>query len=87
MLTPRLYLAGRPGWLSAGRVVDNKGVSAQQFTPHLESYEISAGCWLSRNQLLKRSYEWLKLEGQTGARTNVLGVQFVMTFHSLAWAF
>jgi len=87
VLTPRLYVAGRPGWLSAGRVLDNKGISAHQFAGSLKSYEIAAGWWLSRNQLLKGSYEWLKIQGLTGSRTNVLGVQFVMTLHSLAWVF
>jgi hypothetical protein len=87
VLTPRLYVAGRAAYLYAGRVVDRNGVSADQFTGYLRSYELGAGCWITRNQLLKGSYEWLRPQGFVGRRLDVLGFQYVMQFHSLAWAF
>jgi len=86
-LTPRLYLAGRCGFLDSGRVQDESGVSAAQFAPNIKSYELSAGVWVRRNQLLKAGYEWQSFSGQTGSRANVLGAEYVMQFHSLSWAF
>jgi hypothetical protein len=87
VLTPRLYLAGRAGFLNPGRVVDKTGVSANEFAKYLRSYELSVGFWLARNQLLKGSYEWLRTEGRSGRRTDVLGFQYVVTLHPIAWAF
>ena len=87
IITPRVYAAVRTGWLRSGHVVDNAGVSADHFAPLLESYEISSGFWVRRNQLLKGSYEWLRPVGSPGTRLNVLGLEYVVTFHSLNWAF
>jgi hypothetical protein len=87
VLTPRFYVAGRAGFLLPGRVVDNSGVSSDQFAKYLQSYELAGGCWIARNQLLKGSYEWMHSQGSSGTRTNVLGFQYVVQFHSLAWAF
>jgi hypothetical protein len=87
ILTPRFYLAGRAGWLRAGSVADKQGVTANEFEPAMASYELAAGCWLNRHQLLKVGYEWLDIAGQGGTRNNVLGVQLVTSIHALNWAF
>jgi hypothetical protein len=87
ILTPRLDIAGRVGWLKPGGAADAMGASTDQFSPSIASYELGAGCWLNRHQLLKASYEWLRIEHLSGTRTNVLGVQFVTTFHALDQAF
>lgn len=87
VITPHLYLAGRAGFLYSGRVVDNGGVSAQQFAPYLEAYELAAGYWITRNQLLKGSYEWMTSEGQIGDKSNVLGFEYVVQIHPPAWTF
>ncbi len=87
ILTPRLYAAVRAGWLGSGRVVDTSGVAADHFAPLLQSYEIAGGFWVRRGQLLKGSYEWLHSEGTSGNRFNVLGLQYVFTFHGANWAF
>jgi hypothetical protein len=86
-LTPRLFVAGRGGFLYAGKVEDNTGVSADQFAPYIRTYELAAGFWVTRNQLLKGGYEWMRSEGQTGRQTDVLGLQYVVQIHSLGWAF
>jgi hypothetical protein len=87
VITPRLFVAARAGWLDPGGVTDTSGVSAGAFAAGLRSYELGAGCWLGRNELLKGSYEWMHAEGSTGTRTNVLGMQFVVRFNSLGWTF
>lgn len=87
VLTPRLFLAGRPGWLSPGAAVDTKGISTNKFAPSIASYELAAGWWLNRHQVLKTSYEWLNIEHMPGTRFNVLGVQLVTTFRALDWPF
>jgi hypothetical protein len=87
ILTPRLYLAGRAGWLKPGGAEDLTGASTSQFAPWIASYEMGGGVWLNRHQLFKASYEWLKIEGLGGTKTNVLGFQFVTTFHALDQAF
>jgi len=81
-------VAGRAGWLQTGHVTDTSGVSASQFAPLLKSYEAGAGVWLNRRQLLKASYSWLQIAGQTGSRFNVYGFELVthltppaITFH------
>ena len=86
-LTPRLYLAGRAGWLKPGGAQDTTGASSRQFSPSIASYELGAGWWVNRHQLLKASYEWLRIEHLAGTQTNVLGVQFVTTFHAVDQAF
>jgi hypothetical protein len=87
VITPRLYLSTRAGWLSTGRVSDTSGASASSFAPALSSYELGGGYWLGRNELIKASYEWLHLAGSSGTRTNVLGVEFVVKLNSPAWSF
>ncbi len=42
---------------------------------------------MNRHQLLKASYEWLSIEHLPGTQNNVLGVQFVTTFHAIDQAF
>ena len=83
VITPRLFLAGRAGWMIPGGAADNTGASTSQFAPSIASYELGAGSWINRRQLLKVSYEWLKIQNLPGTRLNVLGFQFVTTFH--AW--
>jgi len=87
MLTPRLYMAGRVGWLKPGGAADSTGASTGQFSPWIASYELAGGWWLNRHQLVKASYEWLKIQYLQGTQTNVLGVQFVTTFHAVDQAF
>jgi len=87
ILTPRLYVAGRAGWLQPGEAADASGVSTNQFAPSIASYELGGGWWLNRHQLLKASYEWLRIQHLPGTQTNVLGVQFVTTFHAVDQAF
>ncbi|MGD0132080.1 MAG: hypothetical protein ABSE57_08535 [Bryobacteraceae bacterium] len=87
IITPRLYVAGREGWLKPGGAADTSGASSSQFSPWIASYELGGGWWLNRHQLLKASYEWLKIEHVAGTQTNVLGVQFVTTFHAIDQAF
>jgi hypothetical protein len=87
VINPRLFLAARAGWLSPGGVVDKKGISTGKFAPSVASYELAAGWWLNRRQLLKTSYEWFNIEHRPGTRTNVLGVELVTTFHTLDWPF
>jgi len=87
ILTPRLYVAGRAGWLKPGGAADNSGASTNQFSASIKSYELGGGWWLNRHQLLKASYEWLTIENLPGTKSNVLGVQFVTTFHAVDQAF
>ena len=86
-LTPRLYLAGRAGWLKPGGAADTTGASTNQFSPSIASYELAGGWWLNRHQLLKASYEWLRIQYLPRTQTNVLGVEFVTTFHAVDQAF
>jgi hypothetical protein len=87
VITPRLYVAGRAGWLNAGRVIDMSGVSADEFARWQQSYEVAAGWWFGRRELLKGGYEWLNLEGPSPRKLNVVGVQFVVTIPPLTAAF
>ncbi|HLW76074.1 MAG TPA: hypothetical protein VKS01_03795 [Bryobacteraceae bacterium] len=87
IVTPRIYLAARAGWLATGSVADSSGATATEFAPALASLEAGGGYWLGRNELIKASYEWLHIEGSPGARANVLGAQFVYRFNSLGWSF
>ncbi len=87
ILTPRYYVAGRAGWLQPGSATDRSGVSTSQFGGSMASYELGGGIWLNRHQLIKGSYEWLKIENLAGTRTNVLGFQFVTSFNPLNRAF
>jgi hypothetical protein len=87
ILTPRFYVAGRVGWLKPGGAADSSGASTSQFAPWIASYELAGGWWLNRHQLLKASYEWLSVQYQPGTQNNVLGVQFVTTFHAIDQAF
>jgi hypothetical protein len=87
ILTPRLYLAARVGWLEPGGAADISGASTSQFAPWIRSYELAGGWWLNRHQLLKTSYEWLRFEHSPGTQNNVVGLQFVTTFHAVDQAF
>jgi len=86
-LTPRLYVAGRAGWLATGRVTDTAGITATQFAPLLKSYEVASGFWLNRRQLLKLSYSWLQSGDQSGGRNNVYGFELVTRFAAPSVAF
>ncbi len=77
VLTPRVYAAARAGRLQTGRVIDTAGTTASQFAPVLTSYELASGVWLNRRQLLKVSYSWLKIAGQSGSRYNIYGFELV----------
>jgi hypothetical protein len=85
-LTPRLYTAGRVGYLASGTVLDTQGVSASSFAATLHATELGVGCWLRPRVLLKVSYEWMQSAGQTGSRYNVLGMQLVASFRPVEWA-
>jgi hypothetical protein len=87
MLTPRLYVAGRAGWLKPGGAKDETGAATSQFSPSIASYELGAGWWLNRHQLLKASYEWLNTENYPGTQNNIVGIQFVTMFHAVDQAF
>ncbi|HUI77809.1 MAG TPA: hypothetical protein VLY24_07820 [Bryobacteraceae bacterium] len=87
VITPRLYVAGRVGYLKNGGVTDGAMVSAAQYAPTLTSLELGAGVWLRRNLLLKGSYEWLRTEGETGNQDNVVGLELVANIHAINWAF
>ncbi len=86
-LSPRFFVAGRAGWYTPGGATDVTGDSTSQFAGSIASYELGGGWWLNRHELVKGSYEWLKIEHLTGDRTNVVGIQFVTTFHALDQAF
>ena len=87
VITPRLFLAGRAGWMTPGGAADNTGAVTSQFAPGIASYELGAGSWINRYQLLKLSYEWLKIQKFPGTKLDVLGFQFVTTFHAWDRAF
>jgi hypothetical protein len=87
ILTPRFFLAGRVGLLRPGAAADVTGASTSQFSANIGSYELGGGWWLNRHQLLKASYEWLRIQNLPGTQTNVLGFQFVTTFHAVDQAF
>jgi len=86
-LSPRFYLAGRIGWLKPGGATDSSGASTAQIAPWIASYELGGGWWLNRHQLLKGSYEWLKIQNFPETETNVFGIEFVTTFHAVDQAF
>lgn len=85
-LTPRFYVAGRAGWLKPGGATDSTGASINQFAASISSYELGGGWWINRHQLLKGSYEWLRVEHVPGTQNNIV-VQFVTTFHAVDQAF
>ena len=87
IITPRLYAAVRGGGESFGRVVDSTGSSANHFLPNRQSYEAAVGYHLNHFQTIKLGYEWLKTNGQSGTRNNVLGFQLVTSVNSLSKAF
>ena len=87
VIAPRLFLAGRAGWMLPGGAADKSGVSTAQFAPYVASYELGAGSWINRHQLLKASYEWLHIQNFPGRKLDVLGFQFVTTFHAFDRAF
>jgi hypothetical protein len=87
ILLPRLFVAGRVGFLKNGSVTDAGQISVAKFAPTLTDYELGSGFWLAHNVLFKGSYTWLHSEGQQVSRTNVFGFQLVASFHSLNWAF
>lgn len=87
MLSPRFYLAGRAGRLTAGSVTDRTGLSMSEFAPALTSIEFATGVWFNRHQSLKVSYSWLKSPGSLESEYNVLGFQFVTTLRALDQAF
>ena len=73
--------------MNPGGARDHTGSSIGQFAPGMASYELAAGAWINRHQLLKASYEWLKIENVPGTTFNVLGFEFVTTFHAFDRAF
>ena len=73
--------------MTPGGAADNTGASTGQFAPSIASYELAAGSWINRHQLLKVSYEWLKIQNLPGTKLDVLGFQFVTTFHAWDQAF
>jgi hypothetical protein len=87
ILTPRLYLAGRAGWLNEGAIQDASGAEAAHFAPWVSNVEGGFGFWVDRHQILKVSYSWLHNQGQPTHKYDVLGLQFVTTFNALNRAF
>jgi hypothetical protein len=87
VLAPRLFVAGRAGRIGTGSVTDTTGISASQFAPTLTSYELASGFWLNRHQLLKVSYSWLHMAGQSSSRNNVYGFELVTHFTPPSLAF
>ena len=66
----------------------NCWIAPTQIAPPATADQILAGgWWLNRHQLLKASYEWLRIEHLSGTQTNVLGFEFVTTFHAVDQAF
>ena len=62
ILTPRLYPRRTRRVAQTGRRRGCGGASTNQFSPWIASYELGGGWWLNRHQLLKASYEWLRIE-------------------------
>ncbi|HEX5228916.1 MAG TPA: hypothetical protein VFW44_14455, partial [Bryobacteraceae bacterium] len=87
ILTPRFYVAGRAGWLKPDGATDITGASTNQFAPSMASYELGGGWWINRHQLLKASYERLNIEHVSGTQNNVVGIQFLTTFHAVDQTF
>jgi len=86
IVTPRFYVAGRAGYLNTGSVRDGAGITAGSFAPALHSYEFGGGAYLSRSVLVKASYAFLRVDGTSGPRNDVFGVQLVASIRSLGWA-
>jgi hypothetical protein len=86
IVTPRLYTAIRAGYENHSRVLDAAGVGKDRFFPNRQSYEFTLGYHLNRSQTIKLGYEWLKTDGVSGARNNVIGAQFVTSIHALSKA-
>jgi hypothetical protein len=86
-IQPRLYLALRAGVQQFGTIVDDRQHAADSFAPSRMFAEAGFGWRLNRSQLLKASYEFVHYEGSSSKRDNILGVQFVATFHQIAKAF
>ena len=87
VIIPRLYLAGRVGYLKNGSVTDSTMISAPHYAPNVSSLELGAGIWIRPNVLVKTSYEWLEISGLSSSRYDVAGMQVVANFHALNWAF
>lgn len=87
ILSPRFYVAGRAGWYRPGGARDVGGASTSQFAGTIGSYELGGGAWINRHQLVKASYEWLRIQNFPGTQTNVLGVEFVTTFQAVDQVF
>ncbi|MBI1787785.1 MAG: hypothetical protein HYR60_09580 [Acidobacteria bacterium] len=83
VVNPRFFVAARAGFQRHNRVADSQTRSSEAFSPDRQSYELGAGYRLNRQQLLKIGYEWLRTDGVSGTRDNVLGIQFVTTLHSI----
>ena len=86
-IQPRLYVALRAGIQQFGAIVDDRHHAADSFAPSRMFAEAGFGWRLNRSQLLKASYEFVHYEGSSSNRDNILGVQFVATFHQIAKAF
>ena len=84
-ITPRLFVAGREGYLKTGSVLDTQSISAPHFGATLQATEIGAGWWLEPRVLLKVSYERMAIAGVSGNKFNVLGLQLVASFRQLQW--
>lgn len=87
VLNPRIYLASRVGYGRHNRVQDLSEKSSEGFAPNLQAYEFAIGYRPNRWQLVKLGYEWLKMDGVSGTRDNVLGIQLVTSVQSLSKTF
>ncbi|MCX6595518.1 MAG: hypothetical protein NTV70_04030 [Acidobacteria bacterium] len=85
-MTPRIYLAARGGAQTFGAITDTRGVSADQFAPSRGFLESGLGFRLNRMQLVKLSYQWVRLGDQRGTRDNVAALQFVTSVHQISKA-
>lgn len=87
VVSPRLYFAGRAGWLTPGAIQDSAGNRAAHFAPELRNLEAGAGFWLNRRQLVKLTYSWLHMQGDSGHEYDALGIELVTSFNALNRAF
>jgi hypothetical protein len=68
-------------------VKDSFGVETDHFNANKQSYEVAVGYHLNRSQTLKFGYEWLKTNGTSGNRDNVVGLELVTSMNFISKAF
>jgi hypothetical protein len=86
ILNPRFYAAVRVSSRRHNQPEDLIRKSDRPFQANLQAYEFAVGYHVTHFQTLKVGYEWVRTNGISGNRNNVLGVQFVTSINSLAKA-